>query len=192
MHEITLRDFILTIKQINDLHAPSTQDHGNRSKIIAQAIGRRLRVSDERLEWLGWSAELHDLGKVFLDRSILNQPTRLNVADRAHIETHARLGYLALQHAPIPEEIKMAVLYHHEHWDGTGYPEGRKGRDIPLFARIVAVADCWDALISPRPYRHAMSFETALSTMNKHSGCFDPKIYAYWLDIVREHERNGQ
>lgn len=181
----SLVDIIKVLKRITDLQSPSNQEHSARSKEIALSIGQHMAMNEERMLWLGWAAELHDLGKIFIDRYILNQPGRLNAADRAHVETHSILGYQATEHLNIPEEIKMAILHHHEHWDGSGYPDKLIGKDIPEMARIVCIADVWDALLSPRPYRNAYPFELALHEMNKHSHIFDPQVYAYWLHEIK-------
>ena len=155
---------------------------------MALRIGARSSLEGAAMILLGHAAEVHDFGKIFVDADILQKPGRLNKAQRAQMEKHCELGCEAMELLHLPREIMDAILCHQEHWDGSGYPKKLQGEQIPLFARIVCLADTWDALNSNRPYRPAWSAVKALEIMTKHATWFDPNLFGIFLELVREGE----
>lgn len=193
MMQIPVASFIATLERILDWHNVD-EHHGSRTASIAVAIGRQLnggqRLNEEKLFMLDYAARIHDLGRVGIDDHIVSKAGKLTAAQRAAMEAHPQIGFDLLQDSELPYEITSTVLYHHEHWDGTGYPSKLKGLDIPLFPRIVCIADTWDALTSTRPYRKVMSHSEALAEMNKFIMWFDPKLFAAFLSILKNN--NGR
>lgn len=185
MMQIPLANFVATLERILDWHNIDDR-HGQRTAAIAVAIGKRVDVTGEGLFMLDYAARIHDLGRVGIDNHVLSKSGRLTAAQRAAVEAHPRIGFDLLTDSGLPHEITMTILHHHEHWDGSGYPRGLKGLDIPLFARIVCVADTWDALTSKRPYRPMLSNAEALIEMDKVMHWFDPKLFALFLSILED------
>jgi len=183
--EIQLGDFVRMLRRMGDLHSPSTEDHAVRVRDFALLMGERLGFSGEQLTMLRRAADAHDIGKIFIDPLILYKPGKLNKAQLGQVQKHPELGCDALEPVHLPQEIMDTIRCHHERWDGTGYPRQLKGEAIPLFARIVAIADMWDALNSDRPYRVAYSSIKALEIMNQFSAWFDPKLFVIFLELVR-------
>jgi putative two-component system response regulator len=127
------------------------------------------------------AAALHDIGKVGIPDEILNKKGPLDPDERKRIERHVDIGAALLDHAeePLLHMARQIILTHHECWDGSGYPAGLKGEEIPLAGRIAAVADMFDALLSSRPYKAAWPFELAVSEIRRSAGTkFDPRVVA--------------
>lgn len=164
--------------------------HGLRTAVTALAIGKRLNggngLNEEKLKLLDYAARIHDLGRIAIDDEIIAKVGNLTTGQRAQMEVHPEIGYRFLYRSNLPKEITETILYHHEHFDGSGYPKGLIGLDIPLFARIVAIADMWDALTNNRPYRIAMDFSAALNTMNVNRDWFDPKLFELFLSVLKD------
>ena len=166
-----------------------TRGHSARVTAIADAIARRLGWDDERLDLLQLGGPLHDVGKLAIPDDVLRKPGRLDDHELAQIREHPRLGARILLRLAAFRGALPYVLYHHERWDGTGYPTGRAGEQIPLEARVLAVADAFDAMTSDRPYRPALSREEALAEVERCSGTqFDPEIVRIFLDLFSEAE----
>jgi HD-GYP domain-containing protein (c-di-GMP phosphodiesterase class II) len=181
-----LADVIEALHRMSILHSPSNEEHSSRTKLLAARIGQKLIFSNDAMILLNYAADIHDFGKLFIDPSILNKSGQLNKAQRAQIEKHCELGFEALEPFGLPQEIMDTVLFHQERWDGSGYPRKLKGDQIPLYARIVGVADMWDALNTDRPYRVAYKAAKAMEIMTQCSVRFDPQIYSIFLGIMRE------
>ena len=186
--EIQLGDLIRGLRRMGDLHSPTTEDHAVRTRDFALKIGEKLKLDSERIMLLRYAADAHDIGKIFIDSTILYKPGKLNKGQRGQVEKHCELGCDAVELFHLPEEIVDTIRCHHEHWDGSGYPKQLKGEEIPLFARIVAIADMWDALNSDRAYRASYSGVKALEIMNQHVMWFDPQLFAIFLTVVRGDE----
>jgi HD-GYP domain-containing protein (c-di-GMP phosphodiesterase class II) len=166
-----------------------TRGHSARVTAIADAIARRLGWDEERLDLLQLGGPLHDVGKLAISDDVLRKPGRLDDDELAQIREHPRLGARMLLRMAAFRGALPYVLYHHERWDGTGYPTGRAGEQIPLEARVLAVADAFDAMTSDRPYRPALSREEALAEVERCSGTqFDPEIVRIFLDLFAEAE----
>lgn len=163
-------------------------NHGLRTAVTALAIGKRLngedKLNEEKLKLLDYAARIHDLGRIAIDDEIIAKVGNLTTGQRAQMEVHPEIGYRFLYRSNLPKEITETILYHHEHFDGSGYPKGLIGLKIPLFARIVTIADKWDAIRSDRPYRKAMSKKKALAEMNMMKNYFDPNLYKIFLSVV--------
>jgi HD-GYP domain-containing protein (c-di-GMP phosphodiesterase class II) len=140
-----------------------THGHSERTARLAVELGLRMRLPAERLRVIARGAYLHDLGKIGIPDHILNKPGKLTPEERAVIETHPELGYEMASTAPSLREALPVILHHHERVDGQGYPKGLVGDEIPLEARVVAVADVWDALTSDRAYRSGWAASDALA-----------------------------
>ncbi|HWS28712.1 MAG TPA: HD-GYP domain-containing protein [Clostridia bacterium] len=155
-----------------------TYSHSLNVAVIAGVLGGVLNLNRKDLNDLVTGALVHDIGKVFIDKRIINKVSRLTHDELEEVRRHSRLGYdYILNSDGISDASKMAVLTHHERFDGYGYPSGRKGREIPLFGRIICVADVYDALVSDRPYRRAMLPSDALEyIMSGYGTMFDPDI----------------
>jgi HD-GYP domain-containing protein (c-di-GMP phosphodiesterase class II) len=147
-----------------------THGHSERTARLAVQLGIRMRLRPDRLRVIARGAYLHDLGKIGIPDHILNKPGRLTDEERAVIETHPQLGFEMALMAPSLREALPVILHHHERIDGAGYPEGLRGDSIPLEARVVAVADVWDALTSDRAYRKGWSAPEALAHIEAGAG----------------------
>lgn len=154
-----------------------TQGHSERVTQYSVMIGESAGVDRDTAESLLVAGLLHDLGKIGIPDAILNKPARLTDDERAIIEGHPSLGESILRRARQLEHIIPAVLHHHERWDGGGYPEGLAGEEIPFLARILAIADAYDAMTTDRPYREALTVEAALEEVRAGAGRqFDPVL----------------
>jgi len=160
-----------------------TAGHSRRATEIAIAIGQELNLSPHELEDLRWGALLHDIGKVALDPRIQNKPDKLTPEEYRHIMIHAQVGPGIVK--PIANErIVQIIGHHHDHYDGNGLDQTVRGEDIPLGARILAVADSLVAMTSERPYRPVMSTKEALDEIKRCSGTqFDPSVVTVLLKI---------
>jgi HD-GYP domain-containing protein (c-di-GMP phosphodiesterase class II) len=153
-------------------------------------MGRELGLAETQLETLHWGALLHDLGKISVPESILLKPGPLTEQEYAEIQRHPTYGADLLESvAPEFGDIARVVRYHHERWDGRGYPQALSGREIPLMSRIVAVVDVFEALTSRRPYRRPMPAPRALSYLQAESGShFDPELVSLFEKLYDQGE----
>lgn len=163
-------EVIVALVEAVEAKDPYTRGHTQRVAELAVRIGQELRLSSERLRVLNRAALLHDIGKIGVPDTILNKPAKLTEAEYAVIKEHPARGYAMIKHVKSLQQELGGVRHHHERLDGSGYPDGLKGEAIPLDARIIAVADVFDALTSPRPYRDAWARERALALIDSESG----------------------
>ena len=163
-----------------------TYSHCVNAAVLSVIIGMAMNLDRETLSRLAMSAVLHDIGKMFVDKSILNKPAVLTKEEFDHIRQHSILGYnYARESFLLSNACHPGIRDHHERFDGSGYPDGKMGSEISLFGRIISVADVYDALTSERPYRSAMSPSEAMEYIMGHSGTeFDPSIVSSFLRSV--------
>jgi putative two-component system response regulator len=161
---------------------PYTAGHSRRVTDIALNIGKKLGLSKDELEDLRWGALLHDVGKIAVDSSIQNKPGTLTPDEYRHVMTHAVVGCQIVK--PIaPERVLEIIAHHHDHYDGQRNNQDMAGESIPLGARILAVADTFDAMTSDRPYRDAMSHASVLNEIKRCAGTqFDPAVVEALLE----------
>ena len=160
----------------------STAGHLQRVKLHASRLARTLGCTNEEVRTLQLAALLHDVGKVGVPDYILQKPSRLTDREFQEITAHASIGAGIVSAMEFPEPVDEIVLSHHEHWDGSGYPRALTGDQIPRLARILTVVDCFDALVSDRPYRKALSMDKAIELLRNQSGkIFDPEILEAFL-----------
>ena len=155
-----------------------TSGHIRRVQRHSVALARELGITDaHQINAIEAAALLHDLGKLAMPEHILNKPGKLTPVEFAQMKTHATIGADILATIDFPYPVEPIVRHHHEMWDGKGYPEGIRGEDIPIGARILAVVDCFDALTSDRPYRRALTREQALAVIVERRGTqYDPRV----------------
>lgn len=164
---------------VEDLHG-----HVHRVSDLAIMLGRVLSLDDGDAARLGLVGVLHDVGKVHVDPAILSKPGPLDPIELDHMRRHPELGF-AMTVDRFDRRVSEAILYHHERYDGLGYPFGLEGTEIPLLARIVLVADAYDAMVSHRSYQAALSMEAATEEINLHAGTqFDPMVVEAFNDIA--------
>jgi HD-GYP domain-containing protein (c-di-GMP phosphodiesterase class II) len=159
-----------------------TSGHSQRVAEISVAISEKMNLPQFAVEQMRLAGSVHDIGKIGIREAILNKPSGLSLAEYRQLKSHCEAGERIL--APVVEEerILKAVKHHHEHYDGTGYPDGLSGLQIPLGARILAVADAYDAMTSQRPYREAMNPKMAGGKIAQASGTqFDPEVVLAFL-----------
>jgi putative nucleotidyltransferase with HDIG domain len=165
---------------------PEVKGHIDRVTEVAARVGQELELDEATLSAIRRGAYLHDLGKVGTPDAILHKPGRLDDEERRVMQQHAEAGhYVARQLAFLPQAALDIVLYHHERWDGAGYPYGLAGEAIPLTARIFALCDVYDALTSLRPYKAAWSHEEAVAEIREQAGKqFDPQVVRVFLELL--------
>jgi diguanylate cyclase (GGDEF)-like protein/putative nucleotidyltransferase with HDIG domain len=164
-----------------------TGGHVERVADLTCEIARRMGVDPAALFWYRIGAYLHDIGKLHVPAAVLNKQGRLTTEEWALIKRHPAAGAEMLRDADFPWEVRPIVESHHECWDGSGYPHGLAGEEIPMAARIFCVADVYDALVSRRPFKHALSREEALDAMRRDVGRqFDPAVFRVFEDVLRE------
>jgi putative two-component system response regulator len=165
----------------------SNRGHGRRTAMYSEWMAQRLCFTEEKTKILSQAALLHDIGKIGVDDAILNKPGKLTPGEAKQMRFHSEIGAYILQPMSIFRAVAPIVRWHHEHYDGQGYPDGLKGEGIPMESRIVAVADYYDALTSLRPYREPDSVENALAVLRQERGCaLDPMLVELFSEIVRE------
>ena len=160
---------------------PYTHGHSTRVEELVARTAASLELSPEEIAELRTAASLHDVGKIRVPNRILRKPDRLTIDEQLIVQEHSSVG--AWMVAGVSNgNIVSSVRHHHERWDGNGYPDGLSGRDIPLFARVIAVADAYDAMTSTRPYRPSMSRQRALEEVEEQAGRqFDPEVVDAFL-----------
>jgi diguanylate cyclase (GGDEF)-like protein/putative nucleotidyltransferase with HDIG domain len=173
LHMNTIESLAIAI----DAKDQTTHGHVRRTQIYASEMGRLLKVGEQELRALFAGALLHDIGKLAVPEYILNKPGKLTEAEFAKMKIHPTVGGDILKRVNFPYPVEDIVRYHHEKWDGSGYPKGLKSEQIPLVARIISVVDFYDATRCDRPYRKGMKREDSLALLHKMSGSsFDPKV----------------
>ncbi|MBF0342233.1 MAG: DUF3369 domain-containing protein [Magnetococcales bacterium] len=155
----------------------NTGEHIQRIVSLTRQLSLALGVEPDLAEMYAEASQLHDIGKIGIPDQILNKPGPLDKEEFSRISTHAHIGGLIIKDEKNFRIARQIALYHHEKWDGSGYPEGLRGENIPLAARIVSVADVFDALVNCRPYKHAWRMEDAVNEIRRLSGkSFDPRV----------------
>jgi len=170
-----------------DQRDPYTGGHTKRVLEYSLAIAGELDMDPSEMKTLRLSAVLHDVGKIGVKDKVLRKPTPLEEEETEAMKLHPLLGAEILKHVPQLSAVIPGMLYHHEHYDGSGYPEGLAGEDIPLVARIISVADTFDAITTDRPYRQGLSTEAAFAELLRHSGAqFDRTVVEAFLRAFEE------
>lgn len=169
-----------------DLKDAYTKGHSDRVARYSEAIAKEMGMSGDELEYIGVAGYLHDIGKITVDRSIINNPRPLTEREFKELNKHAITGYEILANIRHPwQEIAYMTKCHHEKVDGTGYPQGLRGDEIPLGSRIVTLADSFDAMMTDRPYRARLPLEKALTDVERNTNSqFDAKVVAAFCRLL--------
>lgn len=180
-------DTIRALAAAIDAKDPYTRGHSERVAKISVAIARALRLREPEVQAIQVAALLHDVGKIATERTVLTKSTILDPSEQRELQQHPRTSYDILSEIrfPYPNVAKLA-RHHHERLDGEGYPDGKKGEEIPMGSRIIAVADAFDAMVSNRPYRRSLPLMTALrEILDDSRGHFDPAVAGAFFRILR-------
>jgi diguanylate cyclase (GGDEF)-like protein len=180
--------YITTVAMLADaieMKDPFLHGHSHDVSRHVVAVAKSLGLGARRSEELGFAALLHDVGKIAISERILLKPAALTDEERAVMEQHPRIGYRLLERVPVMHDVAIAVLHHHERWDGEGYPSRLTGEQIPIEARIVAVADAFSAMTTDRPYKERMSMADACEELKRCAGeQFDPEVVRLFTEEV--------
>src|SRR5690349_12551662 len=186
IHMNTIESLAIAI----DAKDQTTHGHVHRTQIYAVEMCKLFKVCESDLRALHAGALLHDIGKLTVPEYILNKPSKLTEAEFAKMKIHPVVGGDILKRVNFPYPVEDIVRYHHEKWDGSGYPKGLKGEQIPLVARIISVVDFYDATRCDRPYRKGMKREESLALLRSMVGsAFDPKVVETFEKHVEEFDR---
>lgn len=171
-----------------DMRDDATHGHSNRVVAFTLRLAEAMGIDDPaRLRSIAQGALLHDVGKIGIPDAILRKPGKLTEEEWVEMKKHPEMGYRLLRDIDFLQDILLTVRHHHEHWDGSGYPSGLKGEEIPLEARMFAVVDAFDAITSQRPYSRARTHEEAERILREESGTtFDPAVVEAFLGVPRK------
>ncbi|MBN1513974.1 MAG: HD-GYP domain-containing protein [Phycisphaerae bacterium] len=178
-----VRVLVSTIDQKDEY----TAGHSNRVGFYALLLGRALGFAEDNLQTLEWAALLHDVGKIGIRDDVLKKAGKLTPEEFRHIQSHPDRSAEIIGRVPQLSEVVAGVRHHHEHYDGSGYPDGLRGEQIPLLARVIQIADVFDALTTTRSYRKAFEWSKALDILHEESGTtVDPKLATVFDQIIRD------
>lgn len=170
-----------------DAKDPYTRGHSRRVAMYAAEIAKRMGLPESEVQNIYYAGLLHDAGKISVPDAVLNKPGKLTDEERKTIQSHTVAGGKMLKQLSSIKGIRETALYHHERYDGTGYPEGLQGENIPLYARIVGVADSYDAMSSNRVYRRHLNKDEIIEEIQQGAGTqFDPDILKYMVDMIND------
>lgn len=186
-YQSILNESLETFAHAIDAKDRDTNGHSIRVATYAREIAKRMDMSEEEQEKLYYVAMLHDIGKIGIPDSILKKPGKLTDDEVKVIRSHPSIGGEILQDFSAIEGVSEGARYHHERYDGKGYNEGLKGEEIPLFARIICVADSYDTMSSRRVYKENHDEEYILNELERCSGKqFDPEIVPYMIEMIKD------
>lgn len=177
--EFSSLEAILRLSRAAEYRDDDTGNHVFRVGLYSAEVGRKMKIGESNIKKLLWSAPMHDVGKIGVPDRILQKPGKLDQNEWDIMKNHTFVGSKILggSSSDIIRMAEILALSHHEKWNGKGYPEGKKGEEIPLFCRIVAIADVFDALTTERPYKNAFSVEKSFSIIDEEKGeHFDPSV----------------
>lgn len=178
MHSHSIEMIMQTLNEKDD----GNEENAKRVSALCESIGVSLRLDHASISELSTLGLMHDIGNIAIDARILNKPDALSGAEWSENKRHPEIDFRILSSVNELAPLAKIILVHHERWDGTGYPRGLKGEEIPLKARILTVADAYDAMISERPYRKAMSKDDAIKEIRRNAGTqFDPEVVEVFL-----------
>lgn len=187
-HSNLLDSLVQTLRESDD----ETEAHVKRTNSLGQQLARRLNLSDQEKSNLSLLCLLHDIGKVGVPLEILNKPGPLSTEEWQIMKSHTEKGYRIAKSSRELDNIADLILYHHESWDGNGYPEGLKGDRIPLLSRIIAIIDTYDAMTSDRVYRKACTEVEAVAELKRCSGTqFDPNLVDEFIEVLQENNSSS-
>jgi len=179
------RKTIETLALAAEMRDATTGRHLKHLERLSVAVGKKLGLTGEEIKNLAFGAVVHDIGKLHIPDAVLLKPGKLDERDWKIMRTHPESGERILIQSDVPEPVRQIVRWHHERWDGQGYPDGLTGDAIPLAAQIVTVADVFDALISRRPYKEPWGFDQALAEIQRNRGTqFSPEAADAFLDVA--------
>lgn len=166
---------------------PGTGDHSARLEFLAETLGQKLDLNAEQKLHVKYACALHDIGKIGIPETILMKPGQLDPQEWQIMKTHSLIGAKIVEKIPFLRDLTAIVKHHHEHFDGTGYPDGSVGDRIPIESRILTIVDAFDAMTSDRPYRKALSTREAVAQLMEAKGSqFDPKVIDAFLSLREE------
>lgn len=182
-HSDTLSSLIQALQECDK----DTESHVMRTQKMGMLLGRKIGLSDEEMNNLALLAVLHDIGKIGIPLEILNKPSKLSESEWRLMKTHVEKGYQIASSSTEFRDIAEMILYHHERWDGKGYPDGLSKESIPLLSRIISVVDAYDAMTNDRAYHTRMSHEQACRELKRNAGTqFDPNIVSVYIKVLEE------
>jgi putative nucleotidyltransferase with HDIG domain len=185
--DVALQGMIDSLVRMSERHDPHTAGSSRRVAALAVALAREAGLDGERQHALRVAALLHDVGNIAVPAAILAKPGALTEAEIALMRTHAEEGCKLLAEIDFGAPVAEIVYEHHERFDGSGYPRGRRGEEISMEARILAIADTVEAMCSPRPYRAALGMDAAIDELNKNAGkLFDLHLVTACTRLVRQ------
>ena len=183
---------IHALVNLTEARDPYTKRHAVKVAAHAVALAKKRKLPKKDIETIKLAAILHDIGKLGIKEEVLLKNGSLNGEEYSEVKKHSEIGAEIVKPFKFFSEVISSIKHHHENYDGTGYPDGLKGEEIPLGARILAIVDNYDALISQRAYRKAYGFREALMIMKKESGKkFDPALFRAFISALPAKEKAG-
>ncbi len=180
------KETINALIRLLEQHDPYTKGHSESVAHLASEFAHYLNLSEETAQDLYWSGIVHDMGKILIPHNILNKPGRLTEDEFDIIKKHPVYAYDALKDNQLMKDIAIHIRHHHEKYDGSGYPDGLKGKAIPYESRILALADSWDAMVSERIYKKGIDLKDAIADFKRNSGIqFDPDLVERWIKFIQ-------
>lgn len=179
------QEIILSLSNLLGIHDNYTKGHNQKVADLSRELARSIGLNKIKVKKSYWTGILHDIGKTLIPASILNKKGSLTKQEFSEIKKHPEWGYKTLKDSAGLKDIAKYILHHHECWDGSGYPDGLVGEEIPLISQIVSLADAWDAMCSDRSYRKALKKEEAINRIVKNRGKqFSPPVVDVFLDNI--------
>jgi PAS domain S-box-containing protein len=179
----------VTLIKLLEFRDKYTEGHSQSVALLAAMIAKKMNLPKEIKEKTYWAGLLHDIGKISIPEKILNKPGKLTNEEYKIVKKHPRWSYESICNSRQLNDIAEPMLYHHERWDGKGYPDGLKGNQIPLISQILGVADSWDAMVSKRVYKKALTKKEALKVIKKNKGTqFSPEVVEVFIKMVENKE----
>lgn len=181
------KEIVFSLVEMLEIHDDYTKGHSEIVANLAKRFAEYLGLEKEDVNEIYWAALLHDIGKILVDQDILKKEKKLSIAEEEVVRKHALYGYAALNQSKATARIAKYVLYHHERYDGEGYPYGLKGKEIPLGSHIIFLADTYDAMGSERSYKNSLNEEEIIKEIEKNLGSqYDPDIGQQFLKMLKE------